>query len=190
MMSVEKGVFAAAAKNPAMPTITKLAGCGTSHGKRLWNMIPMAPPPHPPITIEGPNTLPWLSICDGQARGENLAHGDGQQDHRRGITVLRHGVLNRGVAEGKHGQHLYILSSEKIQTTADQPCQKRTQCRSKMAVDGQPVKQPLDAIEGMRVEHGQQSHEQGQEQVLSDGNGLVKLRLGMVNKGSQPEKVP
>ena len=34
MISVEKGVFAAAAKKPAMPTITKLAGCGTSQGQK------------------------------------------------------------------------------------------------------------------------------------------------------------
>ena len=29
MISVEKGVLAAAAKKPAIPTITKLAGCTT-----------------------------------------------------------------------------------------------------------------------------------------------------------------
>ncbi len=58
MINVEKGVFAAAAKKPAMPTMTKLAGCGTSQGQKLWKTIPSAPPPQPPMTIEGPKTPP------------------------------------------------------------------------------------------------------------------------------------
>ena len=58
MISVENGVLAAAAKKPAMPTITKLAGCGTRWGQRLWNTMPSAPPPQPPITIDGPKTPP------------------------------------------------------------------------------------------------------------------------------------
>ena len=33
MTSVEKGVLAAAAKKPAMPTMTKLAGFGTRPGQ-------------------------------------------------------------------------------------------------------------------------------------------------------------
>ena len=58
MMSVENGVFAAAAKKPAMPTTTKLAGCGTSQGERWCKQIPKAPPPQPPMTIDGPKTPP------------------------------------------------------------------------------------------------------------------------------------
>jgi hypothetical protein len=57
MMSVENGVLAAA-KNPAMPMITKLAGCGTRPGHAWWNTVPTAPPVQPPMTIAGPNTPP------------------------------------------------------------------------------------------------------------------------------------
>ena len=58
MIKVEIGVLAAAAKNPAMPTITKLAGFGTKAGQSPWKASPTAPPPHPPMTIEGPKTPP------------------------------------------------------------------------------------------------------------------------------------
>ena len=58
MTSVENGVLAAAAKKPAMPTMTKVAGCGTSAGQSQWRRIPSAPPPQPPMTIDGPKTPP------------------------------------------------------------------------------------------------------------------------------------
>ncbi len=38
--------------------ITKLAGWGTSVGQSPCKSSPKAPPPQPPMTIEGPNTPP------------------------------------------------------------------------------------------------------------------------------------
>ena len=58
MTIVENGVFAAAAKKPPMPTITKAAGFGTREGAYRCRMMPSAPPPQPPITIDGPKTPP------------------------------------------------------------------------------------------------------------------------------------
>ena len=57
MISVENGVFAAAAKKPAIPTMTKLAGMRRGPGHQM-EARPPAPRPHPPMTIEGPNTPP------------------------------------------------------------------------------------------------------------------------------------
>ena len=37
---------------------SKLPGLGTRVGHQLCRNIPKAPPPHPPMTIEGPNTPP------------------------------------------------------------------------------------------------------------------------------------
>ena len=45
-------------KKPAMPMMTKAAGWGAMAGQRLWRKMPMAPPPHPPMTMEGPKTPP------------------------------------------------------------------------------------------------------------------------------------
>ena len=56
--SVETGVLAAAAKKPAMPTITNVAGWGTSAGQNQCRTIPNAPPPQPPMTMLGPKTPP------------------------------------------------------------------------------------------------------------------------------------
>src|SRR5581483_1166731 len=58
MIRVENGVLAAAAKNPAMPTTANAAGCGANAGHRWFSPSPTAPPAHPPITIDGPNTPP------------------------------------------------------------------------------------------------------------------------------------
>jgi hypothetical protein len=62
MTRVEKGVLAAAAKKPAMPTTTNAAGWGTRPGqavpKNQLRTMPRAPPPQPPMTIDGPNTPP------------------------------------------------------------------------------------------------------------------------------------
>src|SRR4051812_13319419 len=57
-MIVEIGACAAPAKKPAMPTMAKICGCGTSCGHMLCSSNPTAAPVQPPITIEGPNTPP------------------------------------------------------------------------------------------------------------------------------------
>ena len=41
-----------------MPTITKLAGWAHNSGQMWCSTMPNAPPPQPPMTIEGPNTPP------------------------------------------------------------------------------------------------------------------------------------
>ena len=56
--SVENGVLAAAAKNPAVPSRTNAAGGGAQVGPSGWRISPSAPPPHPPIKSAGPNTPP------------------------------------------------------------------------------------------------------------------------------------
>ena len=76
--------MAAAAKKPAMPTMTKLAGCGTEPcGKTRWSRMPSAPPPQPPITIDGPNTPPEPPLPMVRPVVRILPSGDGQQEHRQ-----------------------------------------------------------------------------------------------------------
>ncbi len=58
MIIVEKGVFAAAAKKPAIPTTANALGSGANLGQIEWIANPRAPPALAPITIEGPNTPP------------------------------------------------------------------------------------------------------------------------------------
>ncbi len=58
IIKVENGVFAAAAKKPAMPTSANAAGLSCSPGNIRPSTMPSAPPPQPPMTIEGPNTPP------------------------------------------------------------------------------------------------------------------------------------
>jgi hypothetical protein len=63
-----------AAKKPALPTTTKLAGLMSKPGQKWLSTSPNAPPPQPPITIDGPKTspdppLPIVKLVVAQRRG-------------------------------------------------------------------------------------------------------------------------
>src|SRR5262245_47073439 len=100
-----------------MPTRTNVAGCGTRPGARRCRTMPSAPPPQPPITIDGPKTppqpplpmvrpvvriLPTATARSKSARPRlaSPAGGDGE------------GVLEDAVAERQHGQRLLVPEGE------------------------------------------------------------------------------
>ena len=72
MTSVEKGVLAAAAKKPAMPTSTKVVGFGTKAGQNQCSRIPNAPPAHPPIAHRGAEAR-LTHAAPSSDRGQDLA---------------------------------------------------------------------------------------------------------------------
>jgi hypothetical protein len=67
---------------------------------------------------------------------------------------------------------------EKVQQNANKSRQKSTDGRPKMAAYGQPVEQPLAPVEGSGIQHGQQDHEQGQEQVRPQLPRVGKRQIG------------
>jgi len=82
----EIGVLAIPAKNPAMPTTTNAAGCCTIWGNRS-EQDPTAPPVHPPITIEGPNTPGAAARSESRRRREDLAEPRSRPGARRSIDT-------------------------------------------------------------------------------------------------------
>ena len=114
MISVENGVLAAAAKKPAMPTMTKLAGCGTRPRPEVVHHHPQGAAAASADDHRRSEHAARAAAADRQARRENLPQGDGQEDTRGHAGVLRHGVLDRRVAEGKHGQHLLSACPDEV----------------------------------------------------------------------------
>ena len=80
MIKVENGVLAAAAKKPAMPTITKLAGWGTRAGQRLWKSQPQGAAAASADDHRGTENAARAAAADRQARGQDLAQRDGQEN--------------------------------------------------------------------------------------------------------------
>ena len=113
MMSVEKGVFAAAAKKPAMPTMTKLARVAQEPGHQWWKTIPSAPPPQPPMTIEGPKTppeppLPMVKLVVAILPSAIVINSTPSPPRRPHHSRRRPRTLNSRIAEGQHCQHLRV----------------------------------------------------------------------------------
>src|SRR4051812_29920801 len=129
MTSVEIGVLAAAAKNPAMPTMTNVAGCGARAGHRRCSTTPRAPPPQPPITIDGPNTPPdppppivspvvriLPTATASRTAATDRLPSPARRQHER--------VLEDAVAERQHRQHRRVVAVA-VEGDGQQPAQKR-----------------------------------------------------------------
>ena len=165
MMSVEKGVLAAAAKKPAMPMITKVAGWGTSDGHQLCKSSPKAPPPQPPMTIDGPNTPPEPPLPMVRPVVRILPSAIARSTQALTAVSLHHRALNGAVAEGEHGQHLLLSAHEEVEHQRHQAGQEGAEGRPEVRGQRQAVEDPHTAVERPRVERGQDDHQHHQQRV-------------------------
>ena len=168
MTSVEKGVLAAAAKKPAMPTMTKLAGMRHQAGPQLVQQHAQGAAAAAADHHRRAEDAARAAAADRQSRrDESCPRQSASRINAAAPASCVNRILNRRIAERQHGQHLLRFAGQKVagkavQQNRHQPGQQGPDGRPEVRQDGQPMEQPLAAVERVRVKHGQHDHEQRQ----------------------------
>ena len=104
-------------------------------------------------------------------------------------------VLKDPVAEGQHRQALLVLAEQEIETRPTTPVRKAPRAGLKWGAASAAMKQVRQAVEGARVDHGQDDQKHGQQQVADQCHGSLNTRTfrtagGKVKNGAQPKTRP